>query len=154
MSSTLDDIDRRLIGALSETPRATVTALASSVGVTRSTIQLRLERLIDRKTIIGFGPDLNPAATGFSVVAFVSLSISQGAHEAVVDSLTKIPEVLEVHTVTGGGDLLCKVVARSNDDLHKILQRVVASPEIVRTETQLSLSNPINGNLADLVARA
>ncbi|NOX28757.1 MAG: Lrp/AsnC family transcriptional regulator [Actinobacteria bacterium] len=154
MSRTFDDIDRRLIGALCATPRATVTSLASSVGVTRSTIQLRLERLIDRETIIGFGPDLNPAATGFGVVAFVSLSISQGAHEAVVDSLTKVPEVLEVHTVTGGGDLLCKVVARSNDDLHEILQRVVASPEIVRTETQLSLSNPINRKLADLVARS
>jgi DNA-binding Lrp family transcriptional regulator len=152
MTTGLDSIDRRLIGALRTSPRSTVTSLAQVVGVTRSTIQLRLDRLVTTGTITGFGPDLDPSSTRYSVVAFVTLSIAQGAHAAVIGHLESVPEVLEVHTVTGGGDLLCKVVAQSNSDLHHVVQRVVASPHVVRTETHLSLANPISRKLADLVA--
>jgi DNA-binding Lrp family transcriptional regulator len=86
------------------------------------------------------------------VLAFTTLAISQGSHVRVVEHLRSIPEILEIHTVTGSGDLLVRIAARSNDHLHLILQRVVSSPDVNRTETQLALSSTIVRTVADLVA--
>ena len=60
--------------------------------------------------------------------------------------------VLEVHAVTGPGDLHLRIVARSNEHLHDVLQRVLQLPGITRTETQLVLHTSIQRTVADLVA--
>jgi DNA-binding Lrp family transcriptional regulator len=71
----------------------------------------------------------------------------------VLDHLRSIPEVLEAHTITGQGDLLCRLVARSNDDLQDVLNRVNEYEEIVRTSTVIALSNPISHRVLPLVSR-
>ena len=64
--------------------------------------------------ITGYGPEVDPAALGYEVTAFITLEIRQaGGHDPVAERLAAIPEVLEVHTITGAGDMLCRVVARS-----------------------------------------
>ncbi|MFQ5558462.1 MAG: Lrp/AsnC family transcriptional regulator [Acidimicrobiales bacterium] len=148
----LDELDRSVIARLRDAPRTPVTRLARLVGVARGTAQARLDRLTRGGVITGFGPDVDAAAAGFPVTAFTLLTIAQGAHEEVVRRLEAVPEVIEVFTVTGSGDMLCRIVARSNDHLHEILQGVVASPEVVRTETRLALAAPIRRSVADLIA--
>ena len=145
----LDSLDRRLIGKLRIDPHSTVSDLARALDCARGTVLTRLRRLEERKVVIGYGPDIDPAAAGLGVLAFTTLAISQGSHNRVVAHLRTIPEI---HTVTGSGDLLVRVVARSNDHLHLILQRVVSSPDINRTETQLALSSTVLRTIADLVA--
>ena len=56
-----------------------------------------------------------------------------------------------MHTITGQGDMLCRVVARSNDDLQQVLDRVTEFPEIVRTSTVIALSNPVTHRVLPLV---
>jgi DNA-binding Lrp family transcriptional regulator len=150
--STLDSLDRRLIGRLRVEPHATVSDLAGFLGCARGTVLTRLRRLEQRKVVTGYGPDIDPAAAGLQVLAFTTLAISQGSHNRVVAHLRTIPEILEIHTVTGSGDLLIRVVARSNDHLHSVLQRIVSSPDVNRTETQLALSSTVLRTIADLVA--
>ena len=151
--STLDSLDRRLIGHLRSAPHATVSEVARVLGCARGTVLSRLRRLEERRVIVGYGPDVDPAAAGLGVLAFTTLAISQGSHVRVVDHLHTIPEILEIHTVTGSGDLLVRIAARSNDHLHLILQRVVSSPDVNRTETQLALSSTVVRTVADLVAQ-
>jgi len=148
----LDSLDRRLIGQLRAAPHSTVSELARVLGCARGTVLTRLRRLEDRRVIVGYGPDIDAAAAGLGVLAFTTLAISQGSHNRVVAHLRSIPEILEIHTVTGSGDLLVRIVARSNDHLHSILQRVVSSPDVSRTETQLALSSTVLRTTADLVA--
>ena len=148
----LDSLDRRLIGQLRAVPHSTVSELARVLGCARGTVLTRLRRLEDRRVIVGYGPDIDAAAAGLGVLAFTTLAISQGSHNRVVAHLRSIPEILEIHTVTGSGDLLVRIVARSNDHLHSILQRVVSSPDVSRTETQLALSSTVLRTTADLVA--
>lgn len=150
--SGLDSLDRRLIGRLRSAPHSTVSDLARVLDCARGTVLTRMRRLEDRKVVVGYGPDIDPSAAGLGVLAFTTLAISQGSHIRVVAHLRTIPEILEIHTVTGSGDLLVRIVARSNDHLHLILQRVVASPDVSRTETQLALSSTILRTVADLVA--
>lgn len=146
-----DAADVALIVALRRNPRATITNLARVTAMARGTVQIRLRRLEERGVIIGYGPDLAPAPTGVGVVAFTTLSIRQGSHDSVVEQLRGVPEVLEVHVVTGSGDLLCRIAARSNDHLHDLLQTIVSMPDVERADSQLALSTAVSRTLADLL---
>lgn len=149
--SPLDDLDRRLLQCLAENPRAGVMELARQLEVARGTVQARLEKLQQRGVVTGFGPDIDLRAIGYDVVAFVTLEIAQGALESVVAHLSTIPEVLEVHTTTGPGDLLCRVVAPTNADLQPLIGRMLASGGIERTTTQIALTEQIAYRVLPLV---
>ena len=139
----VDDLDVRLLSALAEQPRIGVLELARRLGVARGTAQARLDRLQARGVVRGFGPELDVAALGYTVTAFVTVEIRQGRGHDVQRHLASIPQVLEVHTTTGPGDLLCRVVARSNADLQAIVDRVVDFAGIVRTSSVIALSTPV-----------
>lgn len=147
----LDDIDIELVRLLRTRPRTPVAELARLARIARGTAQARIDRLEESGVIVGYGPDVDAAAVGYAVLAFVTLEIAQGQDDAISAHLRSIPEVLEVHAVTGRGDLLCRVVARSNEHLHEVLQRVLAAPGITRTETQLSLRTHLLRSETDLV---
>lgn len=149
----IDEVDRRLIGALRRGGRMSNSDLARTLRLARGTVQTRLGRLVEAGVITGWGPDLDPRAADLSVTAFVTLTIAQGAHDGVVASLEATAEVLEVHVVTGAGDLLCRLVAHSNDHLHELIQSIVAVDGVLRSSTQLALHTPFRRTLADLVGR-
>ncbi len=146
----LDETDRSILAALRMRPRGSLTELSSAVGIARGTLYSRLDRLTRTGVIIGYGPDVDPRAAGFGVLAFCTLEIQQGTHDDTVRALADIPELLEIHTVTGAGDLLCRIIARSNDDLHEVLQRVTSVPSVRRSQTQLALATSHRRHVADL----
>jgi DNA-binding Lrp family transcriptional regulator len=117
--------------------------LAREVGVARNTAQARFDRLIAAGVIAGFGPDLDLRRAGFAVAAFVSLEIAQGRGPAVDEHLAAIAEVVEAYMTTGPSDLLCRVVARDNDHLGQIINRILEVPGITRTTTALVLATRI-----------
>ena len=139
----LDRIDERLIAALASFPRAGMLQLAREVGVARNTAQARFDRLIEAGVITGFGPDLDLRRVGYGVSAFVSLEIAQGRGLAVDGHLGEIPEVVEAYMTTGPSDLLCRVVARDNDHLGQVINRILEVPGITRTTTSLVLATRI-----------
>jgi DNA-binding Lrp family transcriptional regulator len=141
---TVDPLDDRIVSLLADEPRIGVLECSRRLGVARGTVQARLDRLVARGVVRGFGPQLDPAALGYGVTAFATLEIRQGlGHEAVARALAVIPEVLEMHTITGSGDLLARVVARSNADLQRVIDRVTAVEGIVRTSTVIALSTQV-----------
>ena len=144
----MDDLDRRLVTALPGVTRPGVLELSRRLGIARGTVQARLDRLQAGGVLAGFGPYLDLRALGFTVLAFTTLEIAQGQETAVIDSLAGIPEVIEVHKTTGPGDLLCRIVARTNEHLHDVLERVLATPGITRTTSALALASPVQRPLA------
>jgi DNA-binding Lrp family transcriptional regulator len=149
--SGLDSLDARLLRALDAAPRVGVLELSRRLGVARGTVQARLDRLVERGVIATFAPTLDPDALGFHVTAFATLEIRQGRAEDVLDHLRAIPEVLEVHTITGQGDMLCRLVATSNPDLQRVIDRVTKFDAIVRTSTVIAMSNPVRHRVLPLV---
>lgn len=127
--------------------------LARQLEVARGTVQARLDKLRQRGIVTGFGPDLDLHALGYEVLAFITLEISQGALEAVVEHLATIPEVLEVHTTTGPGDLLCRVVAPTNADLQPLIGRMLETGGVERTTTQIALTQQLAYRVLPLVDR-
>ena len=150
-AGAIDELDARLLRELDEAPRVGVLELSRRLGVARGTVQARLERLVQRGVIASFAPTLDPAALGYPVTAFVTLEIRQGQGKAMQAHLNGIPEVLEVHTITGQGDMLCRVVAGSHEDLQRVLDRLTESVEIVRSSTVIALTNPITHRVLPLV---
>jgi DNA-binding Lrp family transcriptional regulator len=154
MPRALDELDGRLIAAMAATPRAGVLELARQLGVARGTVQARLTKLQARQVISGFGPDLDLGRMGYEVLAFTSIEIAQGRLADVVAHLRDLPEVIEVHATTGQGDLHCRVVARTNDHLQQVINRIVEVQGINRTTTVIALSEQIPWRVLPLVERA
>ena len=143
----MDDLDRRLIDLFATDPRVGVLEASRRLGVARGTVQARLDKLAATGVITGWGPDLSPAALGYPVTAFLTLEIrqetSRGGHDTVGAHLAAIPEVLEAHTITGAGDMWARVVARSNTDLQRVIDRVLETPAIVRSSTVIALATQV-----------
>lgn len=151
----LDALDVRLIELLAEEPRIGVLECSRRLGVARGTVQARLDKLIERRVIKSFGPEIAPAAIGFGVTSFVTLEISQRhGHDPVTAHLAAIPEVLEAHTITGSSDLLCRIVARSNTDLQRVIDQIVSSAGITRASTIIALAEQIPHRTLPLVRSA
>jgi DNA-binding Lrp family transcriptional regulator len=151
----VDALDAALIELLDAEPRVGVLEASKRLRVARGTVQARLERLQERGVITGYGPEIDPAALGYEVTAFITLEIRQaGGHDPVAERLAAIPEVLEVHTITGAGDMLCRVVARSNADLQRVLDAIVSTEGVVRSATLISLAAQVPYRVLPLVLAA
>jgi len=153
-TAMIDDLDARIIRLFTDDPRIGVLEASRRLGVARGTVQARLDKLRSSGVIRSTSPTVDPAALGYRVTAFASLDIRQGARESVAAHLSRIPEVLEVHTITGQGDLLCRIVARDNDDLQRVIDELVGDADIVRMSTLIALTTVIGPRVLPLVDAA
>lgn len=151
---SIDELDAALIECLADNPRAGVMEMARVLGVARNTVQARLERLQERGVIVGFGPDVDPAAIGYEVEAFTTIEMQQGRLDDIVAHLREIPEVLEVAATTGPGDLHCRVVARNNAHLQEVINRVLDVAGIARTSTVIATQTVVPRRVLPLVSEA
>jgi DNA-binding Lrp family transcriptional regulator len=155
----LDALDGRILGVFVAEPRVGVLECSRRLGVARGTVQARLDRLTRDGVIRGWGPELDAAAMGYTVTAFATLEIRQASpdrpgHDAVAAHLATIPQVLEVHTITGAGDMFARIVARSNADLQRVIDLVVDFEGVVRTSTVIVLATQIPYRVQPLVRLA
>ncbi len=147
----MDDLDSHVIELFATEPRIGVLEASRRLGVARGTVQARLDRLAATGVVTGWGPDLSPEAIGFPVMAFLTLEIRQGSgHNAVAAHLATIPEVLEAYTITGAGDMWARVVARSNADLQRVIDQVLADRGIERSTTVIALAAQIEHRVLPL----
>ena len=148
----IDTLDARLIGLLAAEPRIGVLEASRRLGVARGTVQARLDRMHAAGVITGYGPDIDPAALGHVVTAFVTVELRQsGGRDEVADRLAGIPEILEAHTITGPGDMLCRVVAWTNADLQRVIDAIVEVPGVLRTSTVIALATAVRYRTLPLV---
>ena len=152
----LDDLDLTILKMLEQDARLSYQELANQTGVSRVTIHERVRRLVQRGIISGFHTRLNPASLGYHVTAIVGLMAIQGAASyQTIEDLKKIPEIEEVHVVTGRYDYLVKIRARNNEDLERILlTKIDQVYGFQRAETMVVLSTPIDrfGLMTDRLA--
>jgi DNA-binding Lrp family transcriptional regulator len=149
----IDQLDARLLLLLTDEPRLGVLECSRRLGVARGTVQARMDRLEQRGVLRGFPPDLDLAAMGYGLTAFAVLEIAQGKRSEVAARLAAIDEVCEVHATTGEGDLLVRMVATSNADLQRVIDKVVDVQWVSRTSTSIALSTPVPPRVRPLLER-
>ena len=150
--STLDALDRSLLQLVLAEPRLRVLETSRRLGIARGTAQARLARLERDGVLRDWRPTVDPAGLGFAVTAFATLEVHQGGGvRQVTEHLRSIPEVLEAHTTSGQGDVLCRIVARDHGDLQRVLDAITSGQLVSRTSTVISLTNEVPYRVAQLL---
>lgn len=109
----LDAVDIRILQALQENARASVTELADRVGLTTSPCVRRLKRLEDAGIIQGYAVLLNQEKVGLPVSVFVSVKLETQREEALQifeEAMRRSSQVVECYLMTGTRDYLLRVV--------------------------------------------
>ncbi len=151
--NTADPIDGRLLLALAADPRAASVALAERIGVSRNTVQARLARWEDNGVLTSFERTITPGFLGYHLRAFVLTNVKQRLLSDVAAALARVPEVVEVHGLSGVADLLIQVVARDADDLYRVAGHILGIRGVKRTNTALVMRDLVDFRLAPLIER-
>lgn len=152
--TSLDHVDLELIAALSSDPRATVVALAEKLGLSRNTVQARMARLDQAGVFQSFERSISPAALGFPLQAYISIGLDQTQLPRIVEEMRRIPEIVQVHGVSGQVDMLALVACRDARHLFDVDARILAVPGVERSETRLVMNESIPYRVTGLMELA
>lgn len=152
--STLDHVDLELLAALSDDPRATVVALAERLGLSRNTVQARMSRLERTGVFLSYERTISPEALGFPIEAFLSVIVRQADLPRITAELGRVPEIVQVHGLSGQVDLLVRVACRDTQHLFDTDARILAIEGVERTETSLVMGEVIGYRVGPLMELA
>lgn len=135
-----DKLDRELIAYLREDGRAPISKLAAILGVTRATVQTRLDRLVESGAVLGFtiraredhGPD--------GVHAIMMIEVTGKSTTAVIKRLRGLPELRSLHSTNGKWDLVAQLTAENLTEFDRVLGEVRVVDGITNSETSILLS--------------
>jgi DNA-binding Lrp family transcriptional regulator len=136
--------DRDLIALLRENARASTAELARRLGVSRTTVQSRIERLEARGVIAGYGVRLSRDYEQGLVRAHVLLTVTPKLADRVVRDLRALPQVRQLHSVSGSFDMIVIVESPSIGDLDALIDRIGAMEGVERTLSSIILSTRID----------
>lgn len=140
----MDETDRLLLNLLTDNARAPVATLARKLGLARSTVQARIDRLESRGVIAGYALRLGDAAKSEVIRATVLLTLEPRATAAVLARLKALPAVERVHTASGRFDMVLSVAAGSTTALDDTLDRIGEIDGVRGSESLIHLSTRID----------
>jgi DNA-binding Lrp family transcriptional regulator len=144
ISTELDDTDRTLLAHLSTNARLPVAKLAAKMGLARTTVQARLDRLERTGIIAGYTLKLSADATRGQIRATVLINITPAAQTAVLTQLKRLPPVERVHTTSGRFDLCCTLRTASTLELDETLDKIGEIDGVHSMESLIHLSTRID----------
>ncbi|WHA40446.1 Lrp/AsnC family transcriptional regulator [Agrobacterium larrymoorei] len=141
---SITEKDRAMLSLLGDNARMPVAELARKLGLSRTTVQARIERLEAEGVISGYGLRLSESYLSGLVRAHVLITIAPKALAAVTASLSAIKEVTTLHSVSGSFDLIAILAAPSISDLDGLIDKIGALDGVERTLSSIILSTRIS----------
>lgn len=138
-----DEIDQKLMTLLRENARRPVAELARQLGLARTTVQARIERLETTGMITGYTLRAS-AATRSPLQATVLISIEPRSGPDVLSRLRSLPGVQVVHTTSGRFDLLAQVVAKTTAELDQTIDRIGEARGVKSSESLIHLATKLD----------
>ncbi len=138
--SVADPVNRRILNELQCNPRLTMSELGRRVGLSSPAATERVRRLEESGVIRGYCLELNPAALGLPVAAYIRIRPNPGQLTKIAELAQRIPEVVECHRVTGEDCFILKVYLPAIDQLDRILDSFLLYGT---TTTSLIQSSPV-----------
>lgn len=136
----MDDLDQRLLAALKRDGRASLSELATDLGVTRTTIRARMARLTTSGDIAGFTVLTRNDVAASPVRGLMMLEIAGRGTEKIIRRLSGMPEIVAVHTTNGTWDLIVEIGTTALEALDDVLFAIRRLDGVTRSETNLLLS--------------
>ncbi len=138
--SRLDAIDRGILAALATDCRLSASELARQVGMSAPAIRERINRLEQAGVIRGYRVDIDPAALGFPIAAWVRIRPGPGQLPKIADLAARTPEVSECHRISGEDCFLLKVHVAAIEALEDVLDRFLIHGQ---TTSSFIVSSPV-----------
>lgn len=136
----VDALDERILAEYQRDAGVQYGALAERLGLPTSTVFNRIKRMSEEGVIQKIIPIIEPSALGFNTTAWIRLGVDLKIDCCrVAEKLAGHPKLLEVHEVAGDWDIIAKVKARDNLDLHDLAKEIMAMPEVTRISTVIAL---------------
>jgi Lrp/AsnC family transcriptional regulator, leucine-responsive regulatory protein len=139
-SPLLDEVNRNLLAELQADPRITMSALARRVGMSAPAVTERVQRMERAGVITGYRLEVDPAALGLPVSAFVRIRPTPGQLPKIAALAKRLPQISECHRVTGEDCFLLKVHAPTIEDLEETPDGFVVHGNTV---TSIVVSGPV-----------
>ena len=136
----LDETDQLLLKLLQTNCRESTSALVRQLGVSRSTVQDRINRLERRKIISGYTIRYHEAFSGRQINAHVLIQINPKQGQKIVNALSKMSAVMTVQTVSGIYDLVTTVRALTTEEMDTVLDKIGELPGVEKTTTSIVLT--------------
>jgi Lrp/AsnC family transcriptional regulator, leucine-responsive regulatory protein len=136
----LDQLNVRLLAELRRDPRLTMAELGRRVGMSSPAVTERVRRLEEAGVITGYLLEIDPAALGLPIAAYIRVRPSPGQLGRVAELAQRTPEVVECHRITGEDCFILKVHIPAVDQLDRILDRFLLYGA---TTTSLIQSSPV-----------
>ncbi|MGN8025726.1 Lrp/AsnC family transcriptional regulator [Microbacterium sp. 22242] len=152
--SALDRTDLDILEILSADPRTTVVALAEKLRLSRNTIQARMARLDQSGVFLAYERSFSPAVLGFPLQAFISIELRQTELPRIITELSRVPEVVQAHGLSGSIDILARVACRDARHLFDTDARILSIEGVERTETSLAMGEVIPFRVGGLMGLA
>lgn len=142
MSDSVDltNTDRKLLLALKQDGRASVTTLAGQIGVARATVQSSIKRLVDSGVIQRFTIDIDGGAEGELVHAIMTIEVQGILTSKVISALRRMPEIISLHSTNGSWDLVAQIETPNLTAFDMLLRRTREIEGILNTETSILLN--------------
>ena len=135
----IDNKDLKILSILQEDGRAPYSEIARKMGMSEAAVYSRIQKLIKNHVIKKIQAILDPEKLGYKVTAFISVTAQPAKYNKVLEALSKLSAILEIHDVTGQHYCLVKVRTRDKEDLAKILDRIGTLDGVTSTETKIVL---------------
>ena len=140
----MDDIDRQIVETLRTNARTSTAELARRVGLSRTTVQSRLERLERQDIIAGYTVRLSDAHERGRIHAYVMLTVAPKKSAAVVSAIRRMPDVRLLRSVSGPCDFIAEASAANVGEMDALIDALGALEGVERTTSSIVLSTKID----------
>ena len=138
----IDKTDKNILDILQQDGRASASNIANEIDISIPTVTDRIKKLQDAGIIKGIHAVLDPKPLGLDVAAIITLiSESSLYYKEVTKEAEKTPEVLQCLSTTGKGSHMLFVVTHNSSTLEELLRKIQSWSGVIRTETQIILSD-------------
>ena len=135
----MDQLDDRLLLLLQKDGRASATVLAEALGVSRGTVQNRIDKLLKTGVIKNFSVELGQSEQDHQVNAFTMVKLRTEGDEAFKAALRRIEEVTEIATLSGHFDIVIEIRCGSLKRLDLLLDKIRLLPDVADTQSHIRL---------------
>ena len=141
---TIHPTDQRILALLREDARASTSKLGRKLGLSRTTVQSRIERMLARGIIAGFTVRLSDEVIRGQIQAHVMITTLPKLASRVEADLRRLPEVRKLYAISGAHDFIAVVVTDSVQEMDVLLDRIGVLEGVDRTESSIVLSTRID----------